>query len=370
MKKALFILVLILISAVLLGFWEVTPNTKLKLYTMVQKKWMRIRTSKPSTFLDKTVLKQKIAKGPPIWMQQQIAEDLSQLSNITEEYLDKCFTTNSNKHNRLVRIKIKNNALTIIPQDQSLKELKSYQIIHNVLEFLARNNYLPDTDFILSLQDYVVPEQTDAPLPIFTFAKDTSVAIEKHLILVPDWMNLRSRAELMSRIQYANSLYPWDKKQSYLFWRGSVADSTGFRRALVAMTDTYPNLIDARFSQNNPELYVSEENHVPFRYQATIDGSRGTWERVVWQLQSNCLVFKHNSNHVQWFYKGIIPNVHYIPIQDEKSLLSKMAWAEKNPDEANKIITQAMAFANEYLTLEDMYYYWIVVLQAYSQKLS
>ena len=79
--------------------------------------------------------------------------------------------------------------------------------MQNVFEFLAKNHYVPDTDFILCLQDYLVVSGS-APLPIFTFAKDVTVPIEKDLILVPDWMNLRSVAELKPRIQYANYLFP------------------------------------------------------------------------------------------------------------------------------------------------------------------
>lgn len=366
--RKFFLITLLTLSIFSVGFWVLSPHTKLALFSSVEKLWARVRPSKPNSFINHALLKQKIAQGLPDWAREQIAADLSKFPSIAIGELDGYFKIHASVRNKLVRFKISQGTLSTIVQDQSLLALKSYKIIHNMLEFLAKNRYVPDTDFILSLQDYVILENA-ALAPILTFAKDTRISPEKDLILVPDWMNLRSRAELKPRIQYANFLFPWDKKQPLLFWRGSLADSTGFRKTLVSLTEIYPELIDARFSQNDPMQYVSEEKHIPYRYQITIDGARGTWERLVWQLQSNCLVLKHSSHHIQWFYRGIIPKVHYIPIEDSTALLKTLAWAESSPKDANKIISQARDFADNNLNLEDLYHYWIGVLQAYSQKL-
>ncbi|HEV2524303.1 MAG TPA: glycosyl transferase family 90 [Gammaproteobacteria bacterium] len=358
-----------LVAVFSLGFWVLAPQTKLSLFSSVVKYWARIRVSKPSSFVDETVLKQKIAAGLPAWAQKQIVADLSKFSNITPKDLDTYFISENKGQNQLVRFKIINGKLETIVRDPSMLALKSYKIIQNMLEFLAKNHYVPDNDFILCLQDFLVVSRS-TPVPIFTFAKDVTAPIEKDLILVPDWMNLRSVSELKPRIEYANFLFPWDKKQPCLFWRGSIADTSGFRRTLVSLTKKYPALINAQFSQNNPVEYVPEDQHVQYRYQITIDGMRAAWERVVWQLRTNCLVFKHQSNHVQWFYTGIVPNVHYLSVQDEASLLKSIAWSEQHPKETQQIITNAMTFAAENLTIEDMYHYWIGVLTAYSKARS
>ncbi len=367
MKKSFYFIIVVAVLS--LGFWALSPQIKLSLFSSVVKYWARIRISKPSSFVDQTILQQKIAAGLPAWAKAQISADLSKFSNIIPKDLDKYFMSENSDRNKLVRFKITNGKLDAIVQDPSILKLKSFQVMQNVFEFLAKNHYVPDTDFILCLQDYLVVSGS-VPLPIFTFAKDVTVPVEKDLILVPDWMNLRSVAELKPRIQYANYLFPWDKKEPYVFWRGSLADSSGFRHKLVSLTKTHPAVINAQFSQNNPAEYVSEDQHVQYRYQITIDGSRGTWERLVWQLRSNCLVFKHHSNHVQWFYKGISPNVHYISVQDEVSLLKSIAWSEQHPKETQQIITQAMTFSDNNLTIEDMFHYWIGVLSAYSARIS
>jgi hypothetical protein len=367
MKKSVYLI--IIVAAFSLGFWALAPQAKLSLFSSVVKYWARIRVSKPSSFVDEKILKQKIAAGLPVWAQKQIAADLSKFSEITSKDLDAYFISENNTPNDLVRFKVTQGKLETVVQDPSILKLKSYKIIQNVLEFLAKNHYVPDTDFILCLRDFLVLSSS-APVPIFTFAKDVTVPVEKDLILIPDWMNLRSVSELKPRVEYANFLFPWDKKQPCLFWRGSLADSSGFRRTLVSLTKKYPALINAQFSQNNPAEYVSEDQHVQYRYQITIDGSRAAWERVVWQLRTNCLVFKHQSNHVQWFYKGIVPNIHYLSVQDETSLLKSIDWSEQHPKETQQIITNAMTFAAENLTIEDMYHYWIGVLSAYSKAMA
>ena len=80
-------------------------------------------------------------------------------------------------------------------------------------------------------------------------------------------------------------------------------------------------------------------------------------------------MFKHQSNHVQWFYKGIIPNVHYLSVEDEASLLKSIAWSEQHTKETQEIIGHAMRFSANNLTIEDMYHYWIAVLTVYSKKI-
>lgn len=359
----------ILIGVLGFGFQFLPESSKLSIFTSIEKPWARIRPSKPGSFIQEDILQAKLKKGLPEWAKKQIEEDLSHFPKISKAELDSIYQAENSAHNSLARITIKNKTVHIETKDSETHKRRSYKIMKNVLEFLAKKGYVQDTDFVMSLQDYLILENPKK-LPILVFAKDVSVPYEQDLILIPDWMNLRNWADLRPRIKYASHLYPWEKKQPILFWRGGFADKSGFRRKLIAMADKYPTLINAKFSQDNPKEYVSEEKHVQYKYQLTVDGVRGTWERLVWQLQSNSLVLKHQSNHVQWFYKGIEPYVDYIPVTDEGSLLNQIAWAESHPEEAKKIIQHAVHFADDNLTLEDMVHYLIVVLQTYTEKMT
>jgi hypothetical protein len=45
---------------------------------------------------------------------------------------------------------------------------------------------------------------------------------------------------------------------------------------------------------------------------------------------------------MQWYYKGIKPFKHYIPITDEQSILTHIAWAEAHPTDVQTIIRNAL----------------------------
>ena len=280
-----------------------SPSQKLSLYLKVQKPWCRIRADKPNSYLDDARLKRKIDAGPPAWAFAQINQDLSAFPKISQAALDRAFEENQSPNNQLVRFQIRKGVVhSIVPKPPStVGSAQPYQIIYHLLTKLAKDGYLPDTDFIMSFQDYVQVTSQHS-VPIFTFAKDQSLAKERDLILVPDYMNLRSVSALMPRIRLANRLFPWAQKKPLVLWRGGPFDSSGFREKLVAMSAIDPQWIDAAFAQNNPATYRTETDHVAYRYQISIDGLRATWERLVWQLYTNCLVFKHQSPHMQWFY--------------------------------------------------------------------
>ena len=371
-KKTISFMVVVLAVVALswVSFNSLAPLTKLNVVAFVVKKWARWHPSKPSSFLDESKLEAKLAQGLPHWAQAQISQDLATFKTIKIADLKKYYQQENTKNNRLVYFSVRDEWVQTTLEDPEILQFASYKAMLNVFKFLASHHYIPNTDFILSFQD--VPRlKSKIPLPIFAFAKDVSIPIEKDLILMPDWMNLRHWTELRPRIQYAIKLFPWEKKINQVFWRGGNADSTGFRHQLVSLSQQYPQLIDAQITQHdvNPQGFTTPEAHLLYRYQITIDGARCAWERLLWQLHSNCLVFKHASSQEQWFYKGIAPNVHYISVRDEKALLQAIQQAEASPQKTQAIIQNAQKFAEENLEIEDMYLYLAILVQHYSERL-
>ncbi len=339
-------------------------------------------------FVNQAILKEKISKGLPAWAIAQIKEDLSKFSTIKRTDLDR-YSTEYSPPNVWARFRIENGEVKIIlpkiPKDidyskkAQLKFFKLYEgfqhhprfkTLYHVLKYLAKNKYIPDTDFIVGVQDRVsIPN--GIPSPIFAFAKDLDDPTEKDLILMPDWLNLSSTSNLRPLIRKANTLFTWENKLPILFWRGGGYDSTGFRKEIVSLSKQHPKLIDAEFVfSGSGTKFIPPEDHLKYRYLISIDGLRCSWERLIWHLHSNSLVFKHQSNQIQWFYKGIVPHIHYIPVKNEHDIFTKIAWAETHPKEANEIIEHASSFVEENLSLEDIYHYIAVLLQEYTKKLS
>jgi len=136
------------------------------------------------------------------------------------------------------------------------------------------------------------------------------------------------------------------------------------------MSKQDPDGIDAKFVDKQTVKFVKQEDHLQYKYLIAIDGARATWTRFVWHLQSNSMTFKHNSRQVQWFYKGIEPYIHYIPVKDEKGLSDALGWVEKNQELVEAIAKESTDFVENHLTLEDMVHYYIVLLQEYTKKIN
>jgi hypothetical protein len=319
--------------------------------------------TKVSRLINKKILDQKMKAGLPQWAQNQIQEDLAKFAPFKKSDLDRFYQ----KLDMLFRFQVENQQLKIIYKD-NLNILPSYKVLADLFEYLVKNGYVADTDFLMGLGDHFTAA-IKPTLPIFVFAKDLGEPSECDQVLVPDWMNMLQMPTLQLRIRRANKLYPWSVKDPLLFWRGGDAASTDFRKKLVAMSKQYPHYIDAKFVDKHVVKFVRQEDHLKYKYLIAIDGACATWTRFVWHLQSNSLTFKHNSRQVQWFYKGIEPYIHYIPVKDEKGLLDALAWVEKNQELVQAMAQASTDFVENHLTLEDMVHYYIILLQEYAKKI-
>ncbi len=322
----------------------------------------KLQPTHSSIYINENILKQKIKQGLPDWAMQQIKQDLApfkafNIANIEHYHSDPDFKM-------LGRFQIANGVVMPILHEK-LDILPSYKTLLDMLQYLARHGYVTNTNFLVGLGEYFSPSQK-LPIPVFAFAKDLNKPFEKDLIMIPDWINLGKVTEFRERIYQAKKKYPWETKTPILFWRGGEADSSGFRHKLVLLAQRKPALIDAKFVTLQ-QGYVPPEEHLKYKYLISIDGVRCAWTRLVWHLHSNSLVFKPYSTQIQWFYNGIKPYQHYIPIQDEETLIQQIQWANSHPDEAKQITDNASQFIEDNLSLEDMYHYMIVLLNEYKK---
>ncbi len=318
---------------------------------------------KVSCLINKKILDQKLKVGLAPWAVAQIEEDLRPFKPFTQSDIDRFHK----KQDMLFRFQVQNGNLKISYKD-NLNILPAYKVLTDLFHYLVKHGYVQNTDFLMGLSDYFIPAIAPT-LPIFVFAKDQDKPYELTQVLVPDWMNMLKMPSLQVRIRKANQKFPWQDKEPLLFWRGGNVASTLFRKTLVELSDHYPDRIDAKFTDKVKVKFVKQEDHLKYKYLIAIDGARCTWTRMVWHLQSNSLTFKHTSPQAQWFYKGIEPYKHYIPVKDEQDLLEALYWAEEHPDLAQTIAQQSTAFVENGLTLEDMVHYYIALIKAYNKKL-
>lgn len=340
-----------------------------------------------------------LQKTSPHWMEKQIREDFAPYKNgIPLNIFDDLYSVLEPELFQLVRFKVKDNQLSV---DNTYDWLKRSHFIQKALIFLIETVGLPDIDFVMTMHDgFDVPfyfkEQpghNPAPFikkPILTFAKSKKTG---NGILIPDFEALSDQ-----RTNYSEKnlhVYSWKDKEKKAFWRGSTTGrkykkDNWFlipRARLTLLSLQNPDLLDAKFTGVTQPPYLSEEGveemistnnlltsftsideHLKYRYLIDIDGNSCSYSRPYWILLSNSLLLKHESDEMQWYYKGLKPYQHYVPFKSDFSdIFEKIEWAKNHDLEAIKITKQATEFAKDFLSIEQTYLYFYKVLLNYAR---
>jgi hypothetical protein len=252
--------------------------------------------------------------------------------------------------------------------------------IRNLLEVMVQHYKVPDVDFIYAHRDNVdtIPQGSNfRTAPIFGSTKTKSV---RQAITFVDWyydilIEEKPGWNKLHRELIANKYkWEWRKKIEKLFWRGAATDAdytlenwTQFPRGKLVHLSHYvvPNEIDASFcvfmgnwlarvsgdaDQFRKQIpyspLIPQIDHLQYKYQIALDGTTATYPGYQWRLLSGCLTFKQETDEIMWFYAGLKPWVHYVPVEKDLSdILEKIHWAKANDVEARGIARRAHKFA-------------------------
>lgn len=372
--RLLSIIILILAICSFVFYAKLDLDSKLKFYKSIYVNYMRVCKNKLDSRFSNAALQQAInnAQQQP-WVQQQIAADLAPFrGGFTKEDLARWFKEYHDPFNCLVKITVKKGQV-IFETDTAVKRRPAYKTVVETISILARKRLIPDCEFIMAINDYlvIVPQGATTAVPIFTFAKDEEIPIEKDLILIPDWMNLCYWDLLRGRLKLANKFYPWQSKKDIIHWRGNMPVSLRHRELLVYWSNYY-DFIDAGVTDGPLALKrVDPEFSIKNKYQISLDGARSTWERVVWQMHANTIMLKPKSSQVQWFYRGLVPYENYVPLEDinAENLVGAYKWLQDNDAQAQQISRNANKFAAANLKTQDFLAYYVVLLREYAKLL-
>jgi hypothetical protein len=351
----------------------VNPTVVIKLYKSIYVKYVRIAKSDFENRFTEVQLQSAITHAASqSWIQEQIAADLSPYKNgISQAQINTWFKELQHESkNKLAKFTVSDGAVTAITTPE-IKASRQYKTVYSVVSILANKRFIPDCEFIVALNDYLayVPEQQSEPAAILSFAKHTKLPVEQNTILIPDWMNVRYWDVLRSRIDLASRIFPWERKKDLIHWRGGRADSMQHRTKLLSLTK-HLNFLDVGMTEgSNPASYIDPEFSVQYKYQIALDGARCTWERMVWQMYSNTVLIKPNSPQAQWFHKGLVPYVNYVPIVDvtEPDVTAAYTWLKNNDESAKMIMHNANQFARENFKTQDFFAYYAILLNEYAK---
>lgn len=322
-----------------------------------------------------------IAKNSPKpWLKKQIQKDLALFRG--------GFQINTKlPYKDVIKVQIKNGKVTT-ENTKSASSLRRAGLILNHLHALSQIVMLPDTTFMLRLSDgFKAKDFICDNSPIFAFSKNR--LLHERCILFPDPQSLgyASDERFYSIMEEGFKLWPWAKKKEVAFWRGRAGYKTLIydRFRLVHYAKQNPKNIDAIFSYTsempmNKSLLkflqdkemIGDEieilDHLEYKYQLLIDGNTTSWGRAQWQLFSGTVMFKQESDNIQWFYGALEPYIHYVPFNNDCSdLVSKIEWARVHDQQCKEISKNAVKFAQQNLTYADMLYYIYVLLHEYAK---
>jgi hypothetical protein len=115
--------------------------------------------------------------------------------------------------------------------------------------------------------------------------------------------------------------------------------------------------------------HIERDDMINYKYILDIDGNASTWDATAWKLNTNSVIFKSDSNWVQWFYADDFkPYVHYIPIKDDFSdIQEKFHWCEANPDKCAEISDNAKQLFHKIYLHENVVKYTTKMVQDFSK---
>lgn len=264
--------------------------------------------------------------------------------------------------------------------------------IRDALQAILKTHSLPDIDFLVSMHD-ALGEEVQCDVPLFVMAKQKGAFAQ---ILIPDFDALRGAYQVLHKADITKDrLVSWKHRKNKMIWRGSTAQHApkGYpvswdladpyclsRVKLCAYSEQFPEVIDAKFThfvqgaENVPYLaryrgdFISYEEQLKCKYQMLIDGNSCSYSASGWRFFSGSLVFKEDSEHVQWYYSELQPYKHYIPVTEGLGdLMDKLKWAHDHDDQARIIAKNARVFAASHITQELNRLYLYHTLLAYSK---
>jgi hypothetical protein len=340
--------------------------------------------------VDREILHQKLQHPPPEWMLERIKTDLAPFSKqgISLSNIDDLFRGKTISQYSLIRFSIQNGRLSFSLNE---KQLDSRHFRHLLASIKKLNELveLPDVDFVLSLEDGFDCNPRGFPIaPCFVFAKSEKT---NNFILMPDFKALSGYGKLRKQILDANEKFSWETKIAKAFWRG--ATTSGFfqkdnwdmfcRGKLVLLSLNSPKELDARFTsvvQCTPEVpslmkkkgmlskSFEKADHLHYKYLVDVDGNSCTYERCFWLLLSNSLLLKQVTPNIQWYYGGLEPYVHFVPIKENLSdLFEKIEWAKAHDKESRAIAEKSTEFVKKNLSAESVFQYMALLLTEYAK---
>lgn len=113
-------------------------------------------------------------------------------------------------------------------------------------------------------------------------------------------------------------------------------------------------------------VIVPWEDQLCYRFLLSIDGNGATCSRVARSLASNSALLKYNSPHLLYYFSGLQPWLHFIPIRDDKDVLHVLDMERQGTGFFSYVATAGTQFAERFLTRDSVLRYTSMLLRLYA----
>jgi hypothetical protein len=111
---------------------------------------------------------------------------------------------------------------------------------------------------------------------------------------------------------------------------------------------------------------LSWQEQLRHRFIISMDGNGATCSRVAIALHSNSVLMKYDSDNVLFYFGGLQPWVHYVPIAADRNVERIIGLAPRMPDMFKRIAAAGRAFAQTFLIEDAITYYTSLVLRLFA----
>ena len=274
-------------------------------------------------------------------------------------------------------------------QRECMFEFRCRGVEHFILQLI---DTLPDMELVLNTRDWpMIGSFSGRLLPVFSFSKTP----DYWDITYPAWTfwtggpaislyptGLGRWDKHIVSISKAAQKWPWEKKETRAFFRGSRTSAE--RDPLVLLSRKQPELADAQYTKNQawksdkdtlgatPAKEVSLEDHCQYRYLFNFRGVAASF-RFKHLFLCGSLVFHVGDEWSEFFYPQLKPWVHYIPVREDPSqaeLERLIRFAKENDEVAHEIAERGRQFILDNLRMKDVSCFWRKLLVSYAKLLT
>ncbi len=112
---------------------------------------------------------------------------------------------------------------------------------------------------------------------------------------------------------------------------------------------------------------VSWPEQLREKFIISMDGNGATCSRVIIALRSNSVLLKYDSPHSLYYFSGLCPWTHYIPIRDDTEIQRIVDAERRHPGLFSHVAHAGREFAEAYLTRQGTMLYTAWLLELYER---